>query len=290
MPPRALTVTPTDAAIGAVVEGVALNHPPDPETRDALEAAVERHGVLIFPEQSITPAEQVAFSRTFGPLEINATIDARLPEAPEVLVIGNTGKRPITFAPKEGSDDLEWHADHIHRKETARASLLYGLDVPPEGGDTLFACMYGAYDALTPAEKAECETLEVIHSVAGLRAFVRENADQYDYEDGAHDPLPDAVTWPLVRRHPRSGRPALYFGAKISVGIVGWPDEKGRRFIQDLTAHATRERFRYRHRWRKHDVLLWDNRRVLHAATPFDMAAHTRRLHRTTLRETEAVR
>jgi alpha-ketoglutarate-dependent taurine dioxygenase len=280
---------PTGAALGAIVEGVDLRRVPDAAAREAIETALEKYGVLIFPDQTITPAQQVAFSTALGPLELTANIDARLEGQPEIFVVGNTGTRLVSFAPKSGSDDLEWHTDHIHKPVPARASLLHGREIPSEGGDTLFACMYSAYDALLSAAKAQYETLGAVHSVEGLRAYLREQAGEKEYDPGRQETMPGSVTWPLVRRHPMTGRPALYFGAKVTVGIEGWPRKDGLRFIRELTAHATQPAFVYRHVWRRHDAVLWDNRRTLHAATPFDMARHRRLMHRTTLRETEPV-
>lgn len=283
------SITPKGGALGATVAGVDLRRVPDAETVEAIETALEECGVLVFPEQVLTPAQQVAFSAAFGPLERTGNIDARLEGQPEIFVVGNTGARPVTFAPSLGSDDLEWHTDHIHREVPARASLLYALEVPPEGGDTLFACMYRAFDALSDADKAAYETLRAVHSVAGLRAYLQAQAGDEPYDAGRQAPVPDAVTWPLVRRHPRTGRKALYFGAKVTLGIEGWPEEKGRQFIADLSDHATRSAFVYRHVWRAGDAVLWDNRRTLHAATPFDMNRYRRQMHRTTFRETAPV-
>jgi len=101
------SITPTEAALGAVVEGVDMRIPPDATTIEVIETALEKHGVLIFPEQTVTPAQQVAFSAALGPLELTANIDARLDGQPEIFVVGNTGLRPVTFAPKTDSDDLE---------------------------------------------------------------------------------------------------------------------------------------------------------------------------------------
>ena len=175
-----------------------------------------------------------------GPLERTGNIDARLDGHPEIFVVGNTGARPVTFAPHFGSEDLEWHTDHIHRDVPARASMLYAKEIPSEGGDTLFACMYSAYDALSPEDQAAYEKLTAVHSVAGLRAYLQQQAGDKPYDAGRQAPMPDAVTWPLVRRHPVTGRKALYFGAKVTVGIEGMPQQEGLAFIANLSAHATR--------------------------------------------------
>jgi len=280
-----VTVAPVDCALGATVTGVDMRHVPGGDTIEAIETALERYGVLVFPEQTISPAQQVAFSAALGPLEPTGNIDARLNGHPEIFVVGNTGARPVTFAPHFGSDDLEWHTDHIHRDVPARASMLYAMEIPPNGGDTLFACMYGAYDALSPEDRAAYEKLNAIHSVSGLRAYLQQQSGDTPYDAGRQALMPDAVTWPLVRRHPVTGRKALYFGAKVTVGIEGMPQEEAVAFIADLSAHATRPERVYRHVWRVGDAVLWDNRRTLHAATPFDLDRYRRLMHRTTLRE-----
>ncbi len=282
-------ITPFGGALGATVTGADMRQLPGGGTISAIETALERYGVLVFSGQTMTPAQQLAFSAALGPLEPTGNIDARLDGHPEIFVVGNTGARPVTFAPRFGSEDLEWHTDHIHRDVPARASMLYAREVPPEGGDTLYACMYSAYDALSPEDRAAYEKLIAVHSVAGLRAYLQQQSGDRPYDAGRQAPVPDAVARPLVRRHPVTGRKALYSGAKVTLGIEGWPEEKGLQFIADLTAHATQAAFVYRHVWRVGDAVLWDNRRILHAATPFDLDRHRRLMHRTTFRETHPV-
>ena len=275
--------------IGAEVRDVSLGSVPTPDQIDLIEDALEHHGVLVFRGQSITPAQQVAFSAAFADLEATARVEARLPGHPEIFVVGNTGKRIVSFAPADGSDDLEWHSDHMHLQTPARASLLYCRTAPPTGGDTLFACMYSAFDALTPAEQAEAEGLIAMHSVAGLQAFLRDQGAKGAADGNYAVPEDQIVRWPLVRRHPRTGRRALYFGSKVTIGIEGWPPEKARDYLTDLNVRATEPAFRYRHRWQPGDAVLWDNRRVLHAGTPFDMDRYRREMHRTTFREDQPI-
>ncbi len=279
---------PCDAVIGAEVEGIDLRHVPDAATIEALEDALEQYGVLIFRDQRHMPEQQVAWSRAFGPLALTQRVDARLPGCPEIFIVGNTIDPPITFSPKTADEELEWHADHMHHEMTARASLLYAKAVPSHGGDTLFACMYTAYDTLPPDRQADCERLQAIHSVSGLRAYLTEQG----HETTAQQPYekPDAtVQWPLVRRHPRTGRKSLYFGSRVTIGIAGWSSTDARHFIRELTHHACQTAFQYRHQWRVGDAVLWDNRRVLHAGTLYDLESETRHMHRTTFRETEGV-
>jgi alpha-ketoglutarate-dependent taurine dioxygenase len=279
---------PCESVIGAEVEGVSLHQPPSQATIEGIEDGLERYGVLIFRNQEITPEEQVAWCRALGPLALTQRVNARLPHLPEIFIVGNTIDPPVTFSPKTEQDDLEWHADHMHLEVTARASMLAAKITPSHGGDTLFACMYSAYDHLRPEQQAEFDNLRVVHSVSGLRAYLQGQG----HEATAKQPYdrPDiAVERPLVRHHPRSGRKSLYFGSQVTVGVVGWQDDKARRFIRDLTAHACQPAFQYRHQWRVGDAVLWDNRRVLHAGTVYDMERETRLMHRTTFQETEPV-
>lgn len=284
----ALSIEPTKAVIGARVTNVSLGEVPSDGVVAEIEAALEQYGVLIFPDQDITPGQQVAFSAAFAPLEVPSLLHARVPEHPEVFIVGNTQEKPVTFSPAKPEGELEWHTDHIHKAVTARASLLYAMVVPSVGGDTAFACMYSAHDALTAQQQADYARLEMVNSVAGLRAYL--NGQGYDSkkQDRHGDPAEKAI-WPLVRAHPLTGRRALYFGAKVSIGVVGWEEPAALDFVRDLTAHACRPAFQYRHKWSVGDAVLWDNRRMLHAGTHYEIERDTRLMHRTTWRETEAI-
>ena len=136
---------PTDAVIGAIVTGISLAVNPDNSTIDSIETALEKHGVLIFRDQQIIPEQQVAFSSAFADLELTEVENARLQGVGEIFVVGNAGNGLVSFSPKDESLDLDWHTDHIHREIAARASMLYALEVPNKGGDTLFSCMYYAF-------------------------------------------------------------------------------------------------------------------------------------------------
>lgn len=280
-----LSFTPLDSVIGADVHGADLRRPPDGAIIEAIEVALERHGVLVFRDQDITPAQQIAFTRPFGVLECTPNDGVVIPDHPEVFVIGNAVDPPVLLAPEGEDGVLEWHTDRIHHEVPSRAALLTAKAVPRVGGDTLFACMYTAYEALPAAERARCDGLRVVNSITGLRHYLEDQghqstADRYSRLESPH-------VRPLVRRHPRTGRKALYFGSHTSVDIVGWPRERARAFIRELIDHACQESFQCRHLWRVGDAVMWDNRRLLHAATPFNLDTETRLMHRTTLLETE---
>lgn len=284
-----IEIVSTESVIGAEVRGLPLSDVPGDHARELIEGALERHGVLIFRRQTIDPAQQIAWSRAFAELELTARIDARLEGHPEIFVVGNTGQRVVSFAPADGSGDLEWHADHMHLERPARASMLYCVETPPVGGETVFACMYHAFDALSPEQQSVAEGLTALHSISGLQAFLRAQGET-GAADGAYDSVDSLVVrWPLVRHHPMTGRKSLYFGSKVTVGIEGWDDPRAQVYLRDLEAVATQPEHRYSHVWKPGDAVLWDNRRVLHAGTPFDGSAHRRRMYRTTFREDQPI-
>ncbi len=281
----AIEIIASGDAIGAKVYGLSLADLPSDEAVAQIEEALEAHGVLVFPDQTISPAEQVAFSRAFAELELTELDRARLPGHEEIFVVGNVGKGLVSFAPAEEGGELEWHTDHIHREVSARASLLYALEVPEHGGDTLFACMYRAFESLSRAQQKRCESLRAVHSAIGLEHFLARQ-DLSRNTGSLIGRKHRYVERSLVRAHPLTGRRALYFGNQVTVGIVGMSDDEAASFVRALTDHACRPAHQYRHRWRVGDAVLWDNRRVLHAGTPYDVEAQRRCLHRTTWRET----
>lgn len=276
---------PTDGVIGAFVTGCELSQVPSASQIDAIETALEKYGVLIFRDQDISPVQQIEFSAAFATLEQTARVSARLQGYPEIFVVGNVDGQVVSFAPADGSDELEWHSDHMHLQVPARASMLYCLETPPVGGQTLFACMYSAYDALSESERAQADELIALHSVSGLQTFLRAKGARGAADGKYSSPEALVVHWPLVRHHPLSGRKALYFGSKVTIGIEGWSQQQAHDYLTQLEARATAGAFRYAHGWRPGDAVLWDNRRVLHAGTPYDMDAYARRMHRTTWRE-----
>jgi alpha-ketoglutarate-dependent taurine dioxygenase len=287
-----VTFQPCEAVIGAEVIGVSLVQAPNAAVVSTIEERLEKYGVLIFRNQDITPEQHVGFSKAFGPLaapKIKASSPdqvARIPDA--ILAVGNTGDSLVTFSPASPDGELEWHSDHIQRQVPARASLLFARLIPAHGGDTLFACMYSAYDGLSAGQKSEYEGLEVVNSVMGVEAWL-EAEGHVRKSNKRQQETSDYAIHPLVRAHPVTGRKALYFGNQVSVGVVGWEKEKSLAFFKKLTAHACSSTFQYRHKWRVGDAVLWDNRRVLHAGTAYDMNEQ-RLLHRTTFRETEPVK
>jgi len=272
----AFTLRPLSVLLAAEIVGPDLRVPFDGATREAVYAAFVRHHVLCFRGQALTEDQQIAFTQQFGTLERH-TARNRGTDNPLVHTVSNLGADGLPSG-KVGSQ--AWHSDKSFRPEPSLATILHAVILPPDGGDTCFADMTAAYDGLDAAEKAELDGVRVIHSWEqsclkhGRRATAEEIADA------------PPMSHPLVRVHPDSGRKSLFMGQHAS-HFEGRPMAEGRARLAALEAHATQERFLYRHRWRAGDVLMWDNRCLLHRADAnFDAARHKRVLHRTCLRGT----
>ena len=270
------TEQPLSPLMAAEVVGLDLRKPLDPATCQAVYGSFVRYQVLAFRDQSLTKPEQIAFTEQFGTLERHVASN-RGGDIPLLHVVSNLNAEG---KPSGKVKSTTWHSDKSFRPEPSLATILHAVVMPPDGGDTCFANMYAAYDALDGAEKAAFDGLRVIHSwelsqqKSGLRAT----------EEEIRDAPP--MSHPLVRVHPDSGRKCLFMGLHAS-HIDGWPMADGRALLAKLEAHATQDRFIYRHKWHTGDVLMWDNRCLLHRADPnFDAALYPRVLHRTCLRGT----
>jgi taurine dioxygenase len=269
-------VRPLSPVMAAEVTGLDLREPLDAATRQAACDAFVRYQVLAFRDQSLTKPEQIAFTEQFGTLErhIASNRGGDLPLLHVVSNLDTAGK------PSGKVKSTTWHSDKSFRSEPSMATILHAVVMPPDGGDTCFANMYAAYDALDEAEKIALDGLRVIHSW--------ELSQQKSGQRATAEEIRDAppMSHPLVRQHPDSGRKCLFMGQHAS-HIDGWPMADGRALLAKLEAHATQDRFIYRHKWRAGDVLMWDNRCLLHRADPnFDAALYPRVLHRTCLRGT----
>jgi len=263
-------------SFGAEVAGVDPRLRADEATFREIEAGWYRHSILVFRGVEMSPDDHIGFTRRFGPLHIMTPPEHNLDGHPEIFVIGNAVKEDGTALGLRGAG-MGFHTDGEDKAVPNAGSFLYARRVPPEGGDTLFADMYAAYEAL-PAE--------IRDKIAGRQArFSRKALHHINYP---HLPMPAELhdrpdVWhPLARRHPKSGRVALYIG-RWACDIEGLPEAEGRELVGYLQEFARQPRFVYRHRWREGDAVLWDNRCAQHCATPFDEARYVRLMHRTTL-------
>jgi alpha-ketoglutarate-dependent 2,4-dichlorophenoxyacetate dioxygenase len=266
------------------VSGVDLCRPVERDTFGAIEAAFDRYAVLIFRDQPIDDAQQVAFSERFGRLEATLTRVMRRSRRlrPEFSDVSNLdehggilpeGDRRLMFS----RANRLWHTDASFTPVPAKASLLSAHVVPPEGGETEFADLRAAYDALPEAKKKMLDGLVAEHSIFHSRA--QAGFTEFTPEERAQlPPVPQL----LVRVHPGSKRKSLYLASHAS-RIVGWPLEEGRQLLAELMAFATESHFVHRHRWRVGDLVMWDNRCTMHRGLPWDTVKYRRDLRRTTV-------
>lgn len=284
-----ISISPIDpvsrASFAGEVSGIDITQVLPASDVAAISAGMDQYGVLVFHDQRFTDETQLAFSRNFGELEIasgdiNWGKDRRLP-SPHVNDISNLDNDNAVLRREDrrrlfNLGNQLWHSDSSFKPVPAKYSLLSARSIPSSGGNTEFADMRAAYDALDDETKAECEDLVCQHSqlysrgVLGFTDFTEEDVSRFA-----------PVQQRLVRRHPSSGRKSLFLASHAG-GIVGWPVPEARAFLRDLTEHATGRTFVYAHVWKQWDLVMWDNRATMHRARPFD-ANEVRDMHRTTV-------
>lgn len=264
----------------AEISGVDLTHPVEPETIAEIREAFEEHSVLVFRSQDITDDQQVAFSEQFGPLErmLIGSQGAGTPLAWLTNVDRETGRiiPPDDKRMLRNLGNMMWHSDSSFKKVPALASILSGREVAGDGGETEFATMRGAYGALPEGLKQRIERLVAEHSFAYSRGLVDPTLLNREMKDEV-----PPVQQSMVRQNPVNGRKALYIGSHAS-HILGMPVEEGRALLKQLLDHATQRRFVYTHKWRNKDIVMWDNRAVMHRGRPWDYTK-PRVMHRTTV-------
>jgi len=270
-----MNVRPLQGEFAAEVLGLGL--PVDDAAFAAIEAAWTRHPILVFRDLRMTPEEQIAFTRRFGTLHIMEPAQYNLPGYPEIFVVSNVEEGGKALGMKRAG--WGWHTDGEDKAIPNAGSLLYALELPPEGGDTLFADMVSAYAALDEKTRKFIAGKKACFSRTRLHHVHYPHLPELTEEDQRKKP---DVWHPLARRHPKSGRTALYIG-RWACGIEGMPDKEGAELVEHLQAFSVRSEFVYRHRWRLHDAVLWDNRCAQHCATPFDDEKYRRHMLRTTI-------
>jgi alpha-ketoglutarate-dependent 2,4-dichlorophenoxyacetate dioxygenase len=272
----ALVVTPLHVHIGAEIGGLDLGRPIDEAEVAALWQAIDRHAVLVFRDQQVTDAQLRGFAARFGELEIGraaARGGRRRLLFPEIGDISNLDEdnRIRARDDQRRLDSLGnrlWHTDASYMPVPVVLGMLFAVAVPPAsplgGGETEFADMRAAYDALSGAEKEMLDPLIAEHDVFWSRAQIGFT----EFPPGEREKYPPSRQR-LVRRHPGSGRKCLYLWAHAS-HIVGWPVPEGRLLLRDLSDFATQRQFVYSHQWRKGDLVIWDNRDTMHRGRPHD--------------------
>jgi len=267
----------------AEVRDLDLSQDHDEDTIAAVREVLLEHSILVFRGQRLGDAEHVRFSRRFGPLEIHTVKQYLLPDHPEILALANRGEKGTKPVANGGA---YWHSDITYKARPPMGSILHGIEIPPEGGDTLYCDMYAAYESLPAETRRRIAGLKAIHSY--LPRFLKQRAldpsyqqDGFELSETQKAELAEVVH-PMVRTHPETGRKALFVNEGFTIGVQGMEDAEARALLDELHAHATQQRFIYRHRWHPGDVVFWDNRCTMHCATDYDQR-HARRMHRTTI-------
>ena len=276
--PAMLTFEPLTPRLGARVHGVELARSVSDTEFAAIFEAFLRYQVLLFPPQDLPPAAQVALGRCFGELQVHVMAQYHADGHPELYRLSNLDEtgQPNGKHPDKGT--LAWHTDGSWSRVTGQATIIYGELVPTVGGETHFCDMYGAYERLSAAWKARIAPLRALHNLD----FSRTRRHGVDLMTEAQRLDKPPVDQPIVRTHPETGRQCLYLGDPAE-SIVGMPYGKGRALIDELNALAIHPELCYEHHWQAGELLLWDNRCLLHRATAFDVERHGRVVRRCTV-------
>ena len=281
-----MQVTNSPAPIGAEITDIDLSAGMDDRTFERIVDALHARAVIVFRDQKLSADQQVAFSRRFGDLDVNVRSEFNKDGRPEVLVLSNIQKdgKPIGVV----DAGRYWHTDLCYKTRPARATVLHALEIPMSGseplGDTLFASMTAAYDALPAAVKDRIADLKAVHS---YRYTYEKKAQDFKLrptlEQRGSDWIPDDVLHDVVRRHPFTGVKCLYVNEGYTTRIVGMPQAESEELLAYLKAHAVKPEFQHAHKWRVGDLLMWDNCLVQHKAVSNYALPQRRLIERTTV-------
>ncbi|MEP6679515.1 MAG: TauD/TfdA family dioxygenase [Betaproteobacteria bacterium] len=277
-----LHLKPLSSGFGLEAWGVDLTKPLTDEAYAEIEDAFFDGQVLAFRQQRLTTQDFLAFARRFGRPEPHVIDQFHHPDNPNILILSNV---EIDGEPQGLADaGTYFHTDYSYLAVPARATMLYSIEVPEVGGDTLFANQYAAYDGLPAATKRRIDPLIAVHHYGNRHVAegeARTAASTLTDEQKARMPL---ITHPVVRRHPVTGQKALYAVSGSSYGIIGMPDDEAVALLDELAAHATQPKYHLSFRYGVGDLVIWDNASLLHSATLVD-ALHSRTLWRITVKE-----
>jgi alpha-ketoglutarate-dependent 2,4-dichlorophenoxyacetate dioxygenase len=281
----ALQLTPLHPLFAAEVKGIDLRQTPGPDLCAEIDRAMDRYAVLVFRDQRIDDDQQMGFGQALGPLEQDrATVDVhkmrlrhqQMNDISNLDVDGNL----LALDDRRRMFNLGnqlWHSDSSFKATPAKYSMLHARVIPPEGGETEFADMRAAWDALPEKVKAQVKELVTRHSLIYSRGQL--GFEEYTEEEKRRFA---PVRQRLVRWHPGSGRHSLYLSSHIGE-IEGWPRPEAMMLIRNLTEFATQRQFVYTHHWRQWDLVMWDNRSTMHRARPYDDKTYPRDMRRVTL-------
>jgi taurine dioxygenase len=271
------TIAPLSAHTGAEVLGVDLTQPVSTGLRERLNRAFVAHSVLVFRDQHLPPGQLQDAVQSFGEVFPQHNSRFSLPECPVIHYISNKDFYPDgrRYIPGEG-----YHTDHSNAAEPPKATVLHAVQLPDRGGDTQFVNMHRAYEDLPDATKRRIDDLKAVHVYQSRHSERKLMA----LSEAIRQAVPDGVLHPLVRTHPESGRRSIYLNPIRIEGIVGMGENDALTLLDALLTHATQPQYEYRHRWRPGDLVMWDNRCLLHKANGDYAMEQTRYLYRIMLR------
>jgi len=277
-----MQINPMTPVLGAEVLGVDLSKPVDDETFSAINAALVKHSVIVVRDQDLSPDALIDFSRKFGPLMVHVLKEALLDGYPEIYKLSNVKKNGK--AEGRANAGQYWHSDLTYEPVPSLGSVLYGIEVPECGGDTLFASTAHAFETLSEPMQAMLEELTAEHLFAhafrgGTNPAARKG-----------DPLAERppVVHPVVRTHPESGRKCLFVNDGFTVRINEITPAESQALLSYLYGHMTRPEVVYRHKWRAGDAVIWDNRALVHRGVGDYDESQRRHMYRTTIEDTAA--
>ncbi len=277
---RQVRIRAFDAPLGAEVLGLDLGRPLADAEFSRIHRAHLDHHVLVFRDQRITPEQQIAFSRRFGPLQIHVLHQFLLKDHPEILIVSNVVENGVPTG--LGDAGHYWHSDLSYKERPSLGSMLHAQTLPAEGGDTLFANMHLAWDTLPRDLRTAVEGRQAEHSYLAKYEALRKRSPWRPKLSDEQVAQVRPVVHPIVRTHPETGRKALFVSEHFTTAVVGLPADESDELLRRLFEHSVRPAHLYRHVWQPHDMVFWDNRSLMHLATgcPDDLP---RRLFRTTI-------
>jgi taurine dioxygenase len=276
-----LSIKPLSETIGAEIQDLDLSKGLTKEQSKEVLKTFLKYQVLVFRNQHLTPEQYIQFGRYFGELEPFFLSEYNLPEYPNIYVLSNV-KKNGKFIGRYGAG-MHWHSDHTYQEAPASATFLYAIEVPPEGGDTLFINNYLSYENLSEHRKRQLDGLKAIHHYQTqehlytaednlseqMRRKIIDHLETVQTSTQPKKQVPD-VLHPIVRTHPVTGRKALYLNEAMTIGIEGMSPQEGHKLLQELCTETVKTVPIYRHKWQVGDVVVWDNPSVMHSGTYTD--------------------
>ena len=277
---RGLEIRPVMPHLGAEIAGLDLSAPLCDNAFAELEAAFNRHSVLVFHDQDLTPGQHIDFSKRFGELMIHVFAEDLLVDYPEIYRLSNI----VHDGVRQGRPDAGqyWHSDLTYEPKPSLGSVMHALEAPAVGGDTLFVSTAHAYEQLSPAMQSMLEGLTATHEFS--HAFGKSNTASIDVDQDHFDDRPP-VEHPVVRVHSGTGRKCLFVNPGFTVAINELNGQESTAILDFLYRHMTRPEWVLRHHWRKGDVVMWDNRALMHRGVGDYDASTPRHMHRTTIED-----